>query len=130
MVHGASALITARLTIEQSRTFPIPVVEELLDELCYAKFFNKLALRSGYHHVLMHLDDVEKTTFLTHQGLFEFLVMPFGLNNSSATFQTLMNEVLQPFLRWFVLVFSDDILIYNSLWSKHLHHVRFVFDKL
>jgi hypothetical protein len=96
--------------------FPIPVVEELLNELRCTTFFTKLNLWSGYHQVWMHGADVEKMAFHIHQGLFEFLVMPFDLTNAPATFQVMMNDALatfqalmnntlRPFLQWSVLIF-------------------------
>jgi hypothetical protein len=110
--------------------YPIPIFDELVDELSQAKWFSTLDLNSGYHQVRLKLGEEFKTAFQTHFGLFEFKVMPFGLCGAPGTFQGSMNTTLAPLLRKCVLVFFDDILIYSATLEEHLEHLKLVLQLL
>ena len=94
--------------------YPMPILDELLDELAGSRWFSKLDLRAGYHRIRIREEDEPKTAFKTHQGHFQFRVLPYGVTGGPPTFQGGMNIVLGPLLRHGVLVFMDDILIHSS----------------
>lgn len=98
--------------------YPIPRLNDLLDELSGSKVFSKIDLWGSYHQV--RLKEGEKTKF----DLYEWHVLPFGLSNAPSTFMWLMKEVLRPFLGKFVVVYSDDILVYSMSLEDHLQHLR------
>ena len=99
--------------------YPMPVIDELLDELAGSRWFSKLDLRAGYHQIRLRPEDEYKTAFKTHQGQFQFRVLPYGVTSGPPTFQGVINIVLSPLLRHGVLVFMDDILIHSATLDEH-----------
>ena len=110
--------------------YPLPRIDELLESFRTASWFTTLDLASGFFQLEVDEKDKEKTAFITHRGLYEFNVMPFGLCNAPATFQRLMNYVLQDFLGKFAAVYIDDIIIYSRTFEQHMDHIQQVFDAL
>jgi len=121
-------------SVTRPDTFPLPRIDDLLDQLGKARYFSTLDLAAGYWQIKVHPNSQEKTAFVTHEGLHEFRVMPFGLTNAPAAFQRLMQQVLMGLNpedgHPFVSVYIDDIIVFSSSLEEHLHHLKLVLQKL
>lgn len=110
--------------------FPLPLIDELFDQLSGAKWFSSLDLISGYHQIPVLPADQPKTAFVTTRGQYAWRVMPFGLTNAPSTFQMIMQDTLRDYLGKFVLVYLDDILVYSKNKEDHFEHLQLVLDRL
>ncbi|XP_019097821.1 PREDICTED: uncharacterized protein LOC109131377, partial [Camelina sativa] len=117
-----------RVTVKNK--YPLPMTDELLDQLRGATWFSKVDLASGYHHIPIDEADVRKTAFRTRYGHYEFVLMPFGFTNVPAAFMRLMNSMFQEFMDVSVIIFIDDILVYSKSPEEHTVHLRAVLEKL
>ncbi|GJR97939.1 putative reverse transcriptase domain-containing protein [Tanacetum coccineum] len=117
-----------KLTVKNR--YPLPRIDNLFDQLQGSRVYSKIDLRSGYHQLRVHEEDISKTTFRTHYGYYEFQVMPFGLTNAPAVFMDLMNRVCKPYLDRFMLVLIDDIFIYSKSIKEHEGHLKLILNLL
>ncbi|KAG5734830.1 hypothetical protein E4T56_gene626 [Termitomyces sp. T112] len=116
--------------VTKKNWYPLPLIGDLVDRLCSTKIYTKIDLRSGYNNVRIALGHEWKTAFRTCYGLFEYLVMPFGMTNSPTTFQYFMNNIFHNMNDVFVIIYLDDILIYSNSPAEHSEHVRCVLERL
>jgi len=131
--HGSSCLCVDykqlnKMTIKNK--YLLPRIDDFVDQLHGSLVFSKIDLRSGYHQILVKDDDVQKTTFRSRYGHYEYVVMPFGVTNAPVVFMDYMNRIFRPFLDKFVVVFIDDILIYSKTQEEHAEHLRLVLGVL
>ncbi|GJY90599.1 putative reverse transcriptase domain-containing protein [Tanacetum coccineum] len=113
-----------KLTVKNC--YLLPRIDNLFDKLQGSSVYSKINLRSGYHKLRVHEEDIPKTAFRTRYGYYEFQVMPFGLTNTSVVFMDLMNRVCKPYLDKFVIVFINDILIYSKSKQEHEEHLKLI----
>ena len=110
-------------SVTKMDVFPLPRIDDSIDILSHSRYFSTLDLRSGYWQVKMASESIEKTAFATHSGLYEFVVMPFGLCNAPSTFQRLMERVLTGLARDVCIVYLDDILVMGTTFEEHLFNL-------
>nr|CAD1831535.1 unnamed protein product [Ananas comosus var. bracteatus] len=108
--------------------YPLPMIDDLFDQLQGSRVYSKIDLQSGYHQLEIRPKDVHKTAYRTRSGHYEFTVMPFGLTNAPTAFMDLMNRVFRPLLDRCVVVFIDDVLVYSQSQEEHEEHLRTVLE--
>lgn len=116
--------------ITKRNNAPLPRCDEMFDRLGEATVFSKMDLKVGFHQIRVQASDVEKTAFNTKYGQFEYLVMPMGLCNAPATFQSLMNRIFYNCIDVFLVVYMDDLLIFSKNEADHLEHLDIVLSRL
>ena len=116
--------------ITKKNNAPIPRSDEMFDRIGGARVFSRLDLKTGFHQIRMRAEDIEKTAFNTKYGQFEYLVMPMGVCNSPATFQSLMNEIFHDFIDAFLCVYIDDLLVFSKNEESHYRHLEIVMNRL
>jgi hypothetical protein len=117
-----------KLTVRKK--YPLPRIDDLMDNLSGAKYFSSMDLTSGYHQIVLHPNECHRTAFNTHIAKHEWRVMPFGLTNAPAVFQTVMNRLLRAALSKFLCIYLDDLLIFSRTPTEHLQHLQWVLERL
>lgn len=110
--------------------YPLPRIDELIDQLFGVCVFSKIDLRFSYHQICVKLDDIPNTTSKTRYGHYEYIVMSFGVSNAPGVFMEYVNRIFHPYLDEFVVVFIDAILIYSKSYEEHAKHLKIVLQAL